>query len=132
MVSSTILGSAFGKVSSCLHHMRVHSRPFSIDSPVQIKRQLFQPIQKKCPQTGFVLSTGIVNNPLIYPRLYNPMLYRYSIGNFRVAVLITPMKRSPCLRNSSAADTDSKYESAQTILFVLAHVRISSFRIVVP
>ena len=71
-------------------------------------------------------------NPLISPQLWNYMLNRYIIRNFRVAVLIIPMKRSPCFHNSSSAGTDEKYESAQTILSVLSHGIISSFRNFVP
>ena len=132
MVSSTILGSAFGAGSSCLHRVRVYGRPFSIDPPVKMKYRLFQSVQKKAPNTGFVLSTGLVNNPLISLRFWNYMLDRYAIRNFRVSVLITSMKRSPCFHNYSAACTDGKYESAQTILSVLAHSITSSFSTFVP
>ena len=60
------------------------------------------------------------------------MLYRYAIGNFQVAVLITPLKRSPWFHNFSAAGTGLKYESAQTILSVLAHGITSSSSTFVP
>ena len=51
---------------------------------------------------------------------------------FRVYVLVTPMKRSPCFRKYSAAGTDTKYESAQTILSVLAHGITSCFSNFLP
>ena len=121
VVSSTLSGSAFGIGSSCLHHMRVCGRPFAINPPVKMKYCLFRSIQKKSPNTVFVLSTYLVNNPLISPRFWNSMLDRYNIGNYRVDVLITPMKQSPRFHDSSAAGTYAKYESAQTILSVLAH-----------
>ena len=60
------------------------------------------------------------------------MLDRYAIGNFCVAVLITLMKRSSCFHNYSAAGTDAKYESAQTIRSVLAHGITSSFSTFAP
>ena len=88
--------------------------------------------QNKSPNTGFVLSILLVNNPLISPRLWNYMLDRYAIGNFRVAVLITPMKQSPFFNNYSASGTDAKYESAQMILSVLAHGITISFNSFVP
>ena len=87
---------------------------------------------KKSSNTGFVLSNGLVNNPLISTRFWNSVLDRYTIGTFRVAVLITTMQRSPCFQNSSAAGTDAKYESAQTILFVLAYGITSSFSAFIP
>ena len=55
------------------------------------------------------------------------MLDRYAIVNCLVAVLITPMKRSPCVQNSPAAVTDAKYESMQTIMSVLAYGITTSF-----
>ena len=97
-----------------------------------MKYRLFLYIQTKAPNTGFVLSTGLVNNPIISPRFWNYMLDRYAIGNFRVTVLITPMKWSSCVHNYSSAGTDAKYESAQTILLVLAHGITSSFSNFVP
>ena len=54
------------------------------------------------------------------------------MGNFRIAILIMLMKRSPCFHNSSATGTDAKYESAQTILYVLAYGSTSSFSTFVP
>ena len=82
MVCLTILGSLFGVGSSCLHHMLVYGRPFSIDLTVTTKYCLLWSIKKKLPNTGFVLFTGLVNNPLISPRFYNSVLDRYSIGKF--------------------------------------------------
>ena len=64
---------------------------------------------KKSPNIGFVLSTGLVNNPFISPQFCNSVLDRYTIGNFRVAVLIMTMKQGTCFHNSSAAGTDAKY-----------------------
>ena len=128
MVSSTILGPAFGSGSSCFHHMQVYGHPFSINTPVKMKYRLFRSIQTKAPNTGFVLSTGLFNNPLMSPRFWNYMLYRYTIVNFRVAVLIMPMKRIPCFHNSSVAGTDANYQSTQTILSVLAHGITRSYR----
>ena len=78
-----------GKVP--LTSMLVYSRPFSIKPPVKMKYRLFRSIQKKAPNTRFVLSTGLVNNPLIYCQLCISMLDSYAIGNWRVSVLITPM-----------------------------------------
>ena len=132
IISSTILSSAFGAVSYCHHLMRVYVCPFSIKPPVKMKYRLFRSIQTKAPNTGFVLSTGLSNNLLISPQFWNYMLDRYAIRNFRVAVLITPMKWSPYLQNYSVAVTDAKYESAQTILSLLAHSITSSFRAFVP
>ena len=132
VVSSTILGSAFGSGSSCLHRVRVYNRPFSIDPPLKMKYRLSRSMQTKAPNTGFVLSTSLVNNPLISHQFWNSMLDRYDIVNFRIAVLITPMKRSPCFHNSSATGTDVKYESAKNILSVLAHGITSYFRTFVP
>ena len=87
---------------------------------------------KKLSYTSFFLSTGLVNNPLIFSLFCNSVLYRYVIRNFCVAVLITPMKQITCFHNSSAAGTDAKYESVQTILSVLAHGSTSSFGIFLP
>ena len=132
MVSSTILGSTFGAGSYCLHHVRVYGRPFSIDPSVKMNYRLFRSIQTKAPNTGFVLSTGLVNNPLISPRFWNSMLGRYGIRNCHVAVLLTPINWNPFFQNYSAAGTDAKYESTQTILSVLAHCITSYFRTFVP
>ena len=132
VVSSTILGSTFGAGSYCLHHVRVYGRPFSVKPPVKIKYRLFRSIQTKAPNTRFVLSTGLVNNPLISSRFWSSMLDRYAIINFRVAVLITPMKRIPCFHYYSSAGTDTKYESEQTILSVLAYDITSYFSTFVP
>ena len=132
MVSSTILGSEFGAGSSCLHRVRVYVHPFYITPPVEMKYRLLRSTQTKIPSTGFVLSTGLVNNPLISTRFWNFMLYRQAIRNFRIAVLITPMKWSPCFHNSSASGTDAEYESSQTILSVLAHGITSYLRTLVP
>ena len=131
MVISTILGYVFRAGSSCFHHMQVYRGPFSVNTPVKIKGRLFQSINKS-PNTSFALSTGLVNNPIISPQLYNYMLDRYTIRNFRVAILITKLKRIPCFRNYSVADNDAKYESTKTILFVLAHLRTISFSTFVP
>ena len=87
---------------------------------------------KKAPNTGFVLFTGLVKNSLISPRFWNSMLGRYTIINFRGSFLITTMNRSWCFHNSSKAGTAAKYESAQTILSVLAHGITSSFSNFVP
>ena len=127
MVRSTVLGPEFGAGSCFLHHVRVYGLPLSIEPPVKMKYHLFRYIQTKAPNIGFVLSTSLVNNQLIYSRSWNSMLDRYAIGNCRVAVLITPMKRSPYFHNYSAAVTDAKYESAQTILSVLSHGITSYF-----
>ena len=132
MVSPTILGSAFGPGSSCLHLMRVYSCHLSINPPVKMKYCLLLSIPKKSPNIGFVLSTGLVNNPLISTQLWNYMLDRYVIRNRHVVVLITPIKHSSYFHNSSAAGTDTKYESNQTILSVLVNGITSSFRNFVP
>ena len=132
MVSSTILGSAFGAGSSCLHRVQVYIHPLYIDPPVKMKYRLLRSIQTKAPNTGFVLSTGLVNNSLISTRFWKFMLDRYAIGNFRVAVLITQMKLSQCFHNSSSAGPDANYESEQTILSVSAHGIPSSFSTIVP
>ena len=92
-----------------------------------MKYRMFRSIQTKSPNTGFVLSTGLVNNPLISLQLWKSMLDRYAIGNLRVSVLITTMKWIPCFHNYSAEGTDKKYESAKMILYVLAHVSTSFF-----
>ena len=131
MVGSNISSSAFGEGSSSFQRMRVYGRPFSIYPPVKMNYCLFRSIQTKAPNTGFALSTGVVNNPLIPPRFWNSMLDRYATKNFRVAVLITPTNQSPCLHNS-AADNDAKYEHAQTILSVLSHGITSSFSTFLP
>ena len=89
-------------------------------------------IQKNSPNTGFVLSTGLVNNPLISPQLWDHMLDSNTIGNFRVSVLMTPMKRIPCFHNYSETGTDAKYESAKMIMSVLVHESTSSFSTFVP
>ena len=130
--SSTILGSEFGG-GVLLPPSCVSVRPpFLHQSPSknEVPPVLIHP--KKAPNTGFFLSIVLVNNPLISPRFWNSMVDRYAIGNFRIYVLITPMKRSPCFHNYSAAGTDAKYESAQTILSVLAHGITSSFSTFVP
>ena len=132
MISSTILGSQFGSGSSCLHCVRVYGRTFSIDPPVKIKYLLFRSIQIKSPNTGFVLSTGLVKNPFISPLLWNYMLDRYAIENCRISVLIIPMNRNPCFHNTLSAVTDTKYESAQTILSVLSHGITTSFSTFLP
>ena len=87
---------------------------------------------KKTPNTGFVLSTGLVKNPHISYRFWNSMLDRYAIRNFRVSVLITSMKWSPYFHNYSAEGTDAKYKSTQMILSVLSHGITSSFSTFVP
>ena len=97
-----------------------------------MKYRLFRSIQTKAPNTVFVLSTGLFNNPLIYPQFWNSMLDRYAIRNFRLAVLIMPMKQIPCFHNSASAGTDAKYESTQTILPVLSHGSTSYFITFVP
>ena len=97
-----------------------------------MKYRLLRSIQITAPNTGFVLSTGLVKNPLISPQFWNYMLDRYSIRTFRVAVLITPTKQSPWFHNSSAAGTDTKYGYVQTILSVLAHGSTKYFRNFVP
>ena len=113
MFSSTILESAFGEGFSCLHRVRVYGRPFSIDPSVKMKYRLFRSIQTKAPNAGFILSTGLFKNPLISTRLWNYMLDRHAIGNFRVDILTTPMKRSSCFQSSSAAGTAYSYWSCQ-------------------
>ena len=132
MASSTILGSTFGAGSYRLHRVRVYSRPFSVDPPVKINDRLFRSIHKKSPNTGFVLSNGLVNNPLISPRFWNSTLGRYGIRNCHVSVLIMLMKWSPLFCNYSAAGTDAKYDYEQTILSVLAHGVTSPFSTFVP
>ena len=132
MVRLTILGSESGAGSSCLHHMQLCGRPFSVDTQVKINYCLFQCIQKQYPNTRFFLSTGKVNNPLIFPWFYNSMLDKYDIGNCRVSVLITPMGQSPFFYDYVVAGTDAKYASAQTIIFMLAHVSTISFSTFVP
>ena len=132
MVSSTILVSAFGARPYFLHCMRVYVRPFSVEPPVKMKYRLFQSTQNKTTNTSFVLSIGLVDNSLIFFQFWNSMLNRYAIRNFRVAVLISPMKLSPCFHNSPVVGTDAKYGSAQMILSVLAHGIKSSFRTFVP
>ena len=87
---------------------------------------------KKSPNTGFILSTILFKNPLISFWFCYPMLDRYAIGNFHVAVLITPMKRSQLFYNSLAASTNAKYESVETILSMLAYGSTSSFRKFLP
>ena len=125
------IGICIGSGSSCLHIMQVYGRPFSIDPPVKMKYRLFRSIKTNSPNTRFVLFIGLVNNPFIYPRFCNYMLDRYAIGNFRVAVLITPMKWVTCIHNYSSAGNDAKYESAQTILSMLSHGSTSYFSTVV-
>ena len=132
MFISTILGSTFGAGSYCLHRVRVYIRLFSIYHPVNMKYRLFRFIQTIAPNTGFFLSTVLVNNSLISTRFWNSMLDRYAIRNLRAAVLIMSMKRSPCFHNSSAAGTDAKYESTQTIMSVLADGITSFFSTFVP
>ena len=128
----TILGSAFREGNSLLHHMRVYARPFSIKYPVKVKYRLYQSTPQKSPNTGFILSTGLVNNPLVPTQFYNSMLYRYSIRNCGISVLINPMKWKPCFHNYLAAGTDAKYESAQNILSMSAHGITIPFSTCVP
>ena len=132
MVISTILLYAFGAGSYCFHCMWVYSLLFSMDPPVKMKYRLSWSIQNKSPNTGFVLCTLLVNNPLISPWFCNYMLDRYSIWNYRVAVLIMPMKRIPCFHNSSAAGTEAKYDSVQTIIFMLANGSTNYLSTLVP
>ena len=66
------------------------------------------------------------------PQFWNSISNRHGIGNFCVAVLITPMKRTPCFHNYSASVTDEKYESAQIIMSVLAYGITSYFSTFVP
>ena len=127
MSRSTILGSVFGVGSSFLHFMRVYGRPFSVNTQVKMNYHLSQSVQTKAPNTFSVLSIGLVNNPLISPQFCNSVLDRYDIINFRVAVLIAPLKWSPWFHNYSSAGTDAKYESEQTILSVISHGSTSSF-----
>ena len=112
--------------------MRVYGRSFSVDPPLKIKYRMFRSIKNKSTNTGFVLFTGLVKNPLISPQFWNSMLDRYDIGDFRVSVLIIPMKQIQCFHNPSAADTDAECESAQKILSVVAHVIKSPFSTFVP
>ena len=108
MVSSTILGSAFGAGYSCFRCVRAYGCPFSINPPAIVKYHLFLSIQIEAPNISFVLSTGLVNNPLIFPRFWNSMLDRYTIENCRVSVLINPIERSPCFHNSSSVYADEE------------------------
>ena len=132
MVISTILLYAFGAGSYFFHCMRVYGLLFSIDPPVKMKYRLSWSIQKKSPNTGFFLSTVLVKNPLISPWFCNYMLDRYAIRNYRVAVLIMPMKRIPCFHNSSASGTEAKYDSVQTTIFMLANVSTNYLSTLVP
>ena len=87
--------------------------PFLHKSPVKTKYCLFRSIQTKSLNSGFVLSTSIVKNPLISPRFCNSMVDRYAIINFRVAILIKPMKQGSCFHNSLEAGNAYLYRSFQ-------------------
>ena len=124
MVRSTILVSEFGEGSSYLHvsvqppFLHQAPRKNEVPSvPIHPKKSTQHQI---CPfYRPSQQSTDIL--PIMY--IYVRQLCHRKLTCFR---LDNTNKHSPCFHYYSAAGTDAKYESAQTILSMLSHVSTSA------